>query len=47
MDRAVELDPKNLGVRIPRGAVVLVTAPFVSEPTARRRARSATVGERR
>ena len=32
MDRAVELDPKNLGVRIPRGAVVLVTAPLVSEP---------------
>jgi hypothetical protein len=32
MDRAVELDPKNLGVRIPRGAVVLVAAPLVPEP---------------
>jgi len=32
MDRAVELDPTNLGVRIPRGAVSLVAAPFASEP---------------
>jgi hypothetical protein len=32
MDHAVALDPKNIGVRIPRGAVVLVTAPFMSEP---------------
>ena len=32
MDHAVELDPKNIAVRIPRGAVVLVAAPFMSEP---------------
>jgi hypothetical protein len=32
MDRAVELAPDHVGVRIPRGAVVLVTAPFVPEP---------------
>jgi pentatricopeptide repeat protein len=31
MDRAVELAPENVGVRIPRGAVVLATAPFVPE----------------
>jgi hypothetical protein len=32
MDRAVERAPKNVGVRIPRGAVVLAFAPFVPEP---------------
>jgi hypothetical protein len=32
MDRAVELAPNNVGVRIPRGAVVLVAAPLVPEP---------------
>jgi len=32
MDRAVELAPSNVGVRIPRGAVVLATAPYVPEP---------------
>jgi len=32
MDRAVELAPNNVGVRIPRGAVVLTTASFVPEP---------------
>jgi hypothetical protein len=32
MDAAVELEPKNIGVRIPRGAVVLAMAPFVPEP---------------
>jgi hypothetical protein len=32
MDRAVDLAPRNVGVRIPRGAVVLVTAQFVPEP---------------
>jgi hypothetical protein len=32
MDRAVALAPSNIGVRIPRGAVLLVFAPFVPEP---------------
>jgi tetratricopeptide (TPR) repeat protein len=32
MDRAVALDPENIGVRIPRGAVLLGVAPFVPEP---------------
>ena len=32
MDAAVELEPQNVGVRIPRGAVVLAMAPFVPEP---------------
>jgi tetratricopeptide (TPR) repeat protein len=33
MDRAVELEPENVGTRIPRGAVLLAAAPFVPEPT--------------
>jgi tetratricopeptide (TPR) repeat protein len=32
MDRAVELAPRSVGVRIPRGAVLLSMAPFVPEP---------------
>lgn len=32
MDAAVALEPQNVGVRIPRGAVVLAMAPFVPEP---------------
>lgn len=32
MDAAVALEPDNVGVRIPRGAVVLAMAPFVPEP---------------
>ena len=32
MDAAVALEPHNVGVRIPRGAVVLAMAPFVPEP---------------
>ncbi|HEU0029418.1 MAG TPA: hypothetical protein VFQ53_02210 [Kofleriaceae bacterium] len=32
MDRAVALAPDQVGVRIPRGAVVLAMAPFVPEP---------------
>jgi hypothetical protein len=32
MARAVELDPDNIGVRIPRGAVALGFAPFAPEP---------------
>jgi hypothetical protein len=32
MDKAVELEPDNIGVRIPRGAVLLAMAPFVPEP---------------
>jgi tetratricopeptide (TPR) repeat protein len=32
MDRAVELAPDHVGVRIPRGAVLLATAPFTPEP---------------
>jgi hypothetical protein len=31
MDRAVELDPRNIGVRIPRGAVVLAAVQLVPE----------------
>lgn len=32
MDRAVERAPDNIAVRIPRGAVLMVFAPFVPEP---------------
>jgi tetratricopeptide (TPR) repeat protein len=32
MDRAVSLAPQSPGVRIPRGAVYLSTAPYVPEP---------------
>jgi hypothetical protein len=32
MDRAVAMAPDNVGVRIPRGAVVLVLSDFVPEP---------------
>jgi len=32
MDRAVALAPSNIGVRIPRGAVLLVVAGYVPEP---------------
>lgn len=32
MDAAVALEPNNIGVRIPRGAVLLAMAPFVPEP---------------
>jgi len=32
MDAAVALAPNDVGVRIPRGAVVLAMAPFVPEP---------------
>lgn len=32
MDAAVALEPDNVGVRIPRGAVLLAMAPFVPEP---------------
>lgn len=32
MDTAVELAPNSVGVRIPRGAVVLAMAPYVPEP---------------
>lgn len=32
MDHAVELAPGDIGVRIPRGAVVLSMAPYVPEP---------------
>lgn len=32
MDRAVELAPDDVGVRIPRGAALLAMAPFVPEP---------------
>jgi pentatricopeptide repeat protein len=32
MDAAVALSPDNIGVRIPRGAVLLAMAPFVPEP---------------
>lgn len=32
MDKAVELAPNDVGVRIPRGAVLLAMAPFVPEP---------------
>ena len=32
MDAAVEIAPDNVGVRIPRGAVLLAMAPFVPEP---------------
>lgn len=32
MDRAVALAPDRVGVRIPRGAVLLTAAPFVPEP---------------
>jgi hypothetical protein len=32
MDAAVALAPDNVGVRIPRGAVLLAMAPFVPEP---------------
>jgi pentatricopeptide repeat protein len=32
MDEAVTLAPDNVGVRIPRGAVLLAMAPFVPEP---------------
>lgn len=32
MDRAVELEPDNVGTRIPRGAVLLATSPYVPQP---------------
>lgn len=32
MDAAVAIAPDNVGVRIPRGAVLLAMAPFVPEP---------------
>lgn len=32
MDRAVALEPNNVGVRIPRGAVLFASAPNVPEP---------------
>jgi hypothetical protein len=32
MNHAVELAPQNVGVRIPRGAVLLAMGPFVPEP---------------
>lgn len=32
MDRAVALAPNDVGVRIPRGAVLLAMAPYVPEP---------------
>src|SRR5256885_11247124 len=32
MDRAVELDPDNVAVRIPRGASILAAAPYVQGP---------------
>jgi hypothetical protein len=32
MDAAVALEPTNVGVRIPRGAVLLAMAPYVPEP---------------
>ena len=32
MDRAVELAPTRVGVRIPRGAVLLAMAPYVPDP---------------
>ena len=32
MDHAVELAPDSVGTRIPRGAVLLATAPYVPEP---------------
>ena len=32
MDRAVAIAPRHIGVRIPRGAVLLVAAGFVPEP---------------
>jgi pentatricopeptide repeat protein len=32
MDAAVAIAPEHIGVRIPRGAVVLAMAPFVPEP---------------
>jgi hypothetical protein len=32
MDNAVALEPNNIGVRIPRGAVLLAMAPFVPGP---------------
>jgi hypothetical protein len=32
MDRAVELAPQSVGVRIPRGAVMLAMAPHVPDP---------------
>jgi hypothetical protein len=32
MDHAVELAPNDIGVRIPRGAVLLAMAPFTPEP---------------
>jgi hypothetical protein len=32
MDHAVELAPNDVGVRIPRGAVLLAMAPFTPEP---------------
>lgn len=32
MDRAVAMEPDNIGVRIPRGAVLLATAPYLPEP---------------
>ena len=31
MDHAVQLEPQNVGVRIPRGAVLLAMAPFVPD----------------
>jgi len=32
MDRAVELDPDDIAVRIPRGAAILAAAPYTPEP---------------
>ena len=32
MDRAVELDSNNIGVRIPRAAAILAAAPFIPDP---------------
>jgi tetratricopeptide (TPR) repeat protein len=36
MDRAVTLDPDNLGVRIPRGAALLGAAPHIPDPAVAR-----------
>jgi tetratricopeptide (TPR) repeat protein len=35
MKRAVELEPNNIGVRIPRGAILMTSARFMPEPMAK------------
>ncbi|MEK6325332.1 MAG: hypothetical protein AABN33_27140 [Acidobacteriota bacterium] len=45
MDRAVELEPRNVGVLIPRGATLLTASRFVQDKTAQRALLEKGVGD--